>query len=374
MRVATVLIVDDHPRTAELLAMMFELEGYSTAAANDVIMAIESIQRDKPDALVVDVMMPGASGLALCRFVRNNPDLADLPIVILSAKSQPEDMQAGLEAGADVYLTKPVSQAELLDAVGRSLGRQPRPKGEPMREALEVDVDRVEQDVKVRQEELRSAEAAFDAVVEQARADSRLSPQAKQDKIREATERFWGGVVGQGQQAALAMLEPALQELELQERVLRAQREHEPRDIAEWDLASARARLVAEDCREWAVNAPSRILEEYQFAIASGDRVIAYLLEHYGPRALEAAGAQQQVGLLWAATREANPVDEVALAKVREHRKRLSRLLVELYEFHPPDAVVLVQQPVQDPPTPIEVTAPRSRRVTKPLAPQALQK
>jgi DNA-binding response OmpR family regulator len=368
MRVATVLIVDDDPRTAELLAMMFELEGYSTSAANDVTMAIESIQREKPDALVVDVMMPGASGLALCRYVRNNPDLADLPIVVVSAKSQPKDMQAGLEAGADAYLTKPVSQAELLDVVARSLGRQPRPKGEPMRETLEVDVDKVEQDVKDCMEELRSAQAASDALVEEARADDRLSPQAKQDKIREATERFWE-VVEQGQQAALATLEPAMKKLELQERVLRRQREHEPRDIAEWDLASARARFVTEDCREWAVNAPSRILEEYQYAIASGDRVIAYLLEHYGPRALEAAGAQHQAGLLWAATREANPVDETTLAKVREHRKRLSRLLVELYEFHPPDAVVLVKKPVQHPPTPTEEVTPRSRRVTKPLAP-----
>ncbi len=373
MLVPTILVVDDDPRTAELLAMMFELEGYSTAAANDVTMAIESIQRDKPDALVVDIMMPGASGLALCRYVRNNPDLADLPIVIVSAKSQPEDTQAGLEAGADAYLTKPVSQAELLNAVGRSLGRQPRPKGEPMRETLEVDIDKVEQDVKVCMEELRSAQVASDTMVEEARADGKLSPQAKQDKIREATERF-RGVVEQGRQAALAMLEPALQKLELQERVLRRQREHDPRDISEWDLASARARFVAEDCREWAVNAPSRILEEYQYAIASGDRVIAYLLEHYGPRALEAAGAQHQVGLFWAATREANPVDEATLAKVREHRKRLSRLLVELYEFHPPDAVVLVQEPVQYPPSPTEEVTPRSRHVTKPLTLQALQK
>ncbi len=178
MHLASILIVDDDPRTAELLTMMFELEGYSTAVANDVTMAIESIQHNKPDALVVDVMMPGASGLALCRYVRNNPDLADLPIVIVSAKSQPEDKQAGLEAGADVYLTKPVSQAELLDAIGQSLGRQPRSRGEPMREIVEVDVDKVERDVNVGMEELRSAQAASDTVVEKVKADGGLSPPA----------------------------------------------------------------------------------------------------------------------------------------------------------------------------------------------------
>ena len=367
MRMATVLIVDDDPKTAELLSMMFKLDGYSTAVASDVTMAIETIQQVKPDVLVVDVMMPGASGLVLCRYVRNTPDLADMPIVIVSAKSQPKDVQAGLEAGADEYLTKPVSQAELLNAVRRSLGRQPRPEGESMIDTLEVDVDKVERDVKVFQEELRAAQAASDAAVEEVRADGRLSSQAKQEKIREATERF-GAVVDHGQQAALAMLEPAMQRLELQERVLRKQREHEPRDISEWDLASARAGFVAEDCREWAVNAPSRILEEYMVATASGDRVMAYLLEHYAPRALEAADAQEHVGLLWAATHEANPVDEASLDKVREQRRRLSRLLVELYEFHPPDAVVIVQEPARRFPSPTEEDTAMSERVTKPLS------
>ena len=366
MRTATVLIIDDDPRTAELLSMMFKLDGYSTVVASDVAMAIETIQLKKPDVLVVDVMMPGASGLALCRYVCNTPDLASIPIVIVSAKSQPKDIQAGLEAGADEYLTKPVSQAELLDAVRRSLGRRPRPEGESSSDTLEVDVDKVERDVKVFQEELRTAQAASNAAVEEVKADARLSPQAKQEKIREATERFWGAVE-HGQQAALAMLEPAMQRLELQERVLRKQRKHEPGDIAEWDLASARAGFVAEDCREWAVNAPSRVLEEYKCAIASGDRVMAYLLEHYGPRALEAADAQEHVGLLWAATREANPVDEASLDKVREQRRRLSRLLVELYGFHPPDAVVIVQEPAQRFPSPTVEDTPMSERVTKPL-------
>jgi DNA-binding response OmpR family regulator len=367
MRMATVLIVDDDPKTAELLSMMFKLDGYSTAVASDVTMAIETIQQVKPDVLVVDVMMPGASGLALCRYVRNTPDLADMPIVIVSAKSQPKDVQAGLEAGADEYLTKPVSQAELLEAVRRSLGRQPRLEGESLIDTLEVDVDKVEQDVKVFQEELRAAQAASDAAVEEVRVDSRLSLQAKQEKIREATERF-GAVVDHGQQAALAMVEPAMQRLELQERVLRKQREHEPRDISEWDLASARAGFAAEDCREWAVNAPRRILEEYKCAIASGDRVMAYLIENYGPRALEAADAQDHVSLLWAATREANPVDEASLDKVREQRRRLSRLLVELYEFHPPDAVVIVQEPVRRSSSPTEEGTPMSERVTKTLS------
>ena len=289
----------------------------------------------------------------------NSPNIADLPIVIVSAKSQPKDIKAGLDAGADEYLTKPVSQAELLNAVRRSLGRQPRPDEESSRDKLKVDVDKLEQDVKIFQKELRAAQTASDAAVEEVRGDGRLSPQAKQEKIRKATELCWG-IVEHGQQAALAMLEPAMQRLELQERVLRKQREHEPSDISEWDLASARAGFVAEDCREWAVNAPSRILEEYKCAIASGDRVMAYLLEHYGPRALEAADSQDHVSLLWAATREANPVDEASLDKVREERRRLSRLLVELYEFHPPDAVVIVQESEQRFPSPTGEDTPMS--------------
>jgi two-component system response regulator MtrA len=122
MESKTVLIVDDEMSNTQLFGMMLELEGYRPVAAVDAPTALEALRQQTPDVMIVDVMLPGASGLDLCRKVRNELGLADLPIVIVSAKSQLADVQAGIAAGATVYLTKPVTKAELLGAVRQAVG------------------------------------------------------------------------------------------------------------------------------------------------------------------------------------------------------------------------------------------------------------
>ncbi|MCX6071859.1 MAG: response regulator [Chloroflexi bacterium] len=122
MESKTVLIVDDEMSNTQLFGMMLELEGYRPVAAVDEPTALEALRQQTPDVMIVDVMLPGASGLDLCRKVRNELGLADLPIVIVSAKSQLADVQAGVAAGATVYLTKPVTKAELLGAVRQAVG------------------------------------------------------------------------------------------------------------------------------------------------------------------------------------------------------------------------------------------------------------
>jgi two-component system response regulator MtrA len=117
----TVLIVDDEMSNTQLFGMMLELEGYRPVAASDAPTALEALRQQTPDVMIVDVMLPGASGLDLCRKVRTELGLADLPIVIVSAKSQLADVQAGIAAGATVYLTKPVTKAELLGAVRQAV-------------------------------------------------------------------------------------------------------------------------------------------------------------------------------------------------------------------------------------------------------------
>lgn len=116
-----VLVVDDEPAAAELFGMMLEREGYAVEVVHGTGAAIKAIQREKPDLLLLDVMMPGLSGLELCGYVRRDPDLREMPIVLISAKGQPEDVQAGLEAGATVYLAKPVSKSELLASIQSTL-------------------------------------------------------------------------------------------------------------------------------------------------------------------------------------------------------------------------------------------------------------
>jgi len=122
MEPKTVLIVDDEMSNTQLFGMMLELEGYRPIVAIDAPAALEALRQHTPDVMIVDVMLPGASGLELCRKVRGELGLADLPIVIVSAKSQLSDVQAGVAAGATVYLTKPVTKAELLGAVSQAVG------------------------------------------------------------------------------------------------------------------------------------------------------------------------------------------------------------------------------------------------------------
>lgn len=118
-----ILIVDDEPSTAEMFRLMLDQAGYRVAVAHGTGVAINALRRERPDLLLLDVMMPGVSGLELCRYVRRDPEWAHLPIVLISAKSQPEDIQEGLEAGATVYLTKPVAKDELLESIRRALNK-----------------------------------------------------------------------------------------------------------------------------------------------------------------------------------------------------------------------------------------------------------
>jgi DNA-binding response OmpR family regulator len=116
-----VLIVDDERSNTDLFGMMLEMEGFRSVAAHDAPSAVDAIRRETPDLLVVDVMLPGTSGLELCRQVRNELGLPALPIITVSAKSQIADVSAGVQAGANVYLVKPISKAELLKSVRLAL-------------------------------------------------------------------------------------------------------------------------------------------------------------------------------------------------------------------------------------------------------------
>ncbi len=127
MSLPTVLVVDDEVSNTELFGMMLEMEGYRTIPARDVDAAVAVLKREVPDVMVVDVMLPGASGLELCRRARGELGLVDLPIVIVSAKSHLNDVQAGVEAGANVYLVKPVTKSELLGAIRSALAGAPPP-------------------------------------------------------------------------------------------------------------------------------------------------------------------------------------------------------------------------------------------------------
>ena len=118
----SVLLVDDEEMTRALLRLMLKGTGFTIYEAEDGFIALQQIEAHKPDIMILDVMMPGMDGLAVCSTLRSQPQTADLPVIILSAKTTPTAIQDGLDADANKYLTKPVGFKELLSNIQDVLG------------------------------------------------------------------------------------------------------------------------------------------------------------------------------------------------------------------------------------------------------------
>jgi DNA-binding response OmpR family regulator len=117
------LVVDDDPVIQKLLQVNFEMEGYSVITAGDGEEGLAKAQAERPDAVVLDVMMPKMDGLEVARRLKGDPDTESIPIILLSAKAQQADIQAGTATGAEDYLTKPFDPLELLQRVGALIDR-----------------------------------------------------------------------------------------------------------------------------------------------------------------------------------------------------------------------------------------------------------
>jgi len=113
----TVMIIEDEPEAAELFGEMMRLSGFRVVKMFASTPAIPMISQEKPDIIILDIMMPDISGLEVLRYMRREADLASIPVIVVSAKSMPGDIKIGLEAGASMYLTKPVSYLDLKQAV-----------------------------------------------------------------------------------------------------------------------------------------------------------------------------------------------------------------------------------------------------------------
>jgi len=115
----TVLIVEDEPDAAEMFAEMMRVSGFRVVKSYSSGPAIQLISSEMPDVVILDVMMPDISGLEVLRYIRQEPKLAKIPVIVVSAKSMPSDIKIGLDAGASIYLTKPVGFLELKEAVDK---------------------------------------------------------------------------------------------------------------------------------------------------------------------------------------------------------------------------------------------------------------
>ena len=120
----TIIVVEDDQDAAEMVEEMMRVSGFRVLKTHGSASAITMITDEKPDAVILDIMMPDISGLEVLHFMRRNPKLAGIPVVVVSAKGLPTDIKTGLDAGASIYLTKPVRFSDLKDAIEKALGAQ----------------------------------------------------------------------------------------------------------------------------------------------------------------------------------------------------------------------------------------------------------
>jgi DNA-binding response OmpR family regulator len=116
-----VLIADDEPNIVTALEFLLTSKGYEVEVARNGDEALARIGRGRPDLVLLDVMMPGRSGYEVCREIRARPELAGTKVVMLSAKGARADERKGIDAGADLYVTKPFSTGQLVESIAKLL-------------------------------------------------------------------------------------------------------------------------------------------------------------------------------------------------------------------------------------------------------------
>ncbi len=120
-----ILIAEDEPAILDPLSFILELAGWQVVSVTDGEAALVSMRRQRPRLLLLDIMLPQRSGLDVLKTLRSDPDLADIPVLILTARGQSHDRQLALDLRADGFITKPFDNDELIDEVRRLLARSP---------------------------------------------------------------------------------------------------------------------------------------------------------------------------------------------------------------------------------------------------------
>ena len=127
------LVVDDHELNLRLVERVLVERGFDVECASSGPEALAAVDRCRPDLIVLDVVMPKMSGLEVLEQLRSSPRLATIPVIMLTARSDDEDVLAGYRAGADYFIAKPLVPRQLLYGVGLVLGRElPAKQGDPV--------------------------------------------------------------------------------------------------------------------------------------------------------------------------------------------------------------------------------------------------
>ncbi len=115
-----VLVVDDEPDLLKLLAFLLRHEGYEVISARDGMGALEAAQRERPDLILLDVVLPDMDGREVCRRLRNSPATAGTPIWMVSARTQNADIEQSLQAGADKHVAKPFKPRDITASIRKT--------------------------------------------------------------------------------------------------------------------------------------------------------------------------------------------------------------------------------------------------------------
>ena len=162
---ARVLVVDDDPALAEMLTIVLRGEGFDTAVVRDGSKALDAFREVHPDLVLLDLMLPGMSGLDVCKEIRAE---SGIPIIMLTAKTDTVDVVLGLESGADDYIVKPFKSKELIARVRARLRRTDDPAPE-MLQIVDVTIDVAGHSVKRGGEQVNLTPLEFDLLVALAR-------------------------------------------------------------------------------------------------------------------------------------------------------------------------------------------------------------
>ena len=137
-----IMVVDDEKNICELIRLYLEKEGFAVTIANNGSDAIAMIRQNRPDLVLLDIMMPGMDGYAVLRRLKSNDTTASVPVIFLSAKSEEYDRIYGLEAGADDYIVKPFSVLEVVSRIRAVLRRSGKKRDVELKiENLRLDTD-----------------------------------------------------------------------------------------------------------------------------------------------------------------------------------------------------------------------------------------
>ena len=125
MKKGRILVVEDEESLLMLERILLSSKGYRVTGVTDGKAALEEIQRNKPDLVLLDIMLPVMDGFELCKLIKDNPDTSHIPVIMLTAKKSSQDVARGMEVGADAYITKPFKSAKIVEVIEGFLTKSP---------------------------------------------------------------------------------------------------------------------------------------------------------------------------------------------------------------------------------------------------------